>query len=68
MRGGWEAKRQLAAGISNGEVDAAVSRALDAGATGAKLTGAGGGGFLLVICPSASVRCERAWPTCGNCP
>jgi D-glycero-alpha-D-manno-heptose-7-phosphate kinase len=51
MRKGWEAKRQLATGISNAQVDNAVDRALEAGAVGAKLTGAGGGGFLLVICP-----------------
>jgi D-glycero-alpha-D-manno-heptose-7-phosphate kinase len=51
VREGWEAKRRLAAGVSNGHIDGAVSRALDAGAFGAKLTGAGGGGFLLVICP-----------------
>ena len=39
----------------------AVDRALEAGATGVKLTGAGGGGFLLVICPrSGSVPCGRA--------
>ena len=37
----------------------AVSRALDAGATGVKLTGAGGGGFLLVICPIERQRAVR---------
>ncbi len=51
VREAWEAKRKLAAGISSEQIDGAVSRALDAGATGAKLTGAGGGGFLLAICP-----------------
>jgi D-glycero-alpha-D-manno-heptose-7-phosphate kinase len=51
IRESWEVKRKLASGVSNAEVDSAVSRALDAGAKGAKLTGAGGGGFLLVICP-----------------
>jgi D-glycero-alpha-D-manno-heptose-7-phosphate kinase len=51
MREGWEAKRTLATGVSNGRIDLMVSRALDAGASGAKLTGAGGGGFLLVLCP-----------------
>jgi D-glycero-alpha-D-manno-heptose-7-phosphate kinase len=51
IRESWEAKRKLASGVSNDQVDDAVSRALDAGATGVKLTGAGGGGFLLVICP-----------------
>ena len=59
MRKGWEAKRQLAAGISNPQVDMAVDRALEAGATGAKLTGAGGGGFLLVICPMERQRAVR---------
>ena len=59
MRKGWEAKRQLAAGISNAEVDTAVERALQAGASGAKLTGAGGGGFLLVICPVERQRAVR---------
>ncbi len=59
MRKGWEVKRQLAAGISNPQVDMAVDRALEAGATGAKLTGAGGGGFLLVICPIERQRAVR---------
>jgi D-glycero-alpha-D-manno-heptose-7-phosphate kinase len=55
----WEAKRKLASGVSNDQVDEAVGRALDAGATGAKLTGAGGGGFLLVICPMERQRAVR---------
>ena len=59
MRKGWEAKRQLATGISNPQIDTAIDRALEAGATGAKLTGAGGGGFLLVICPAERQRAVR---------
>jgi D-glycero-alpha-D-manno-heptose-7-phosphate kinase len=59
MRESWEAKRKLAAGVSNDEVDALVTRALEAGASGAKLTGAGGGGFLLVICPPEHQRAVR---------
>jgi D-glycero-alpha-D-manno-heptose-7-phosphate kinase len=51
LRQGWEAKRKLASGVSNPQIDGAVARALEAGASGAKVTGAGGGGFLLVICP-----------------
>ena len=51
LRESWEAKRKLASGVSNEQIDRAVSTALDAGASGVKLTGAGGGGFLVVICP-----------------
>ena len=59
MRMSWEAKRKLASGVTNDQVDLAVNRALDAGAFGAKLTGAGGGGFLLVICPMERQRSVR---------
>src|SRR5262249_24436575 len=56
VRESWEAKRKLASAVSNDRIDMAVTRALDAGASGAKLTGAGGGGFLLVICPMERQR------------
>jgi D-glycero-alpha-D-manno-heptose-7-phosphate kinase len=59
VREGWEAKRKLASGVSNDQIDVAVRRALDAGASGAKVTGAGGGGFLLVICPMERQRAVR---------
>jgi len=59
IRESWEAKRKLATGVSNEQIDAAVARALDAGASGVKLTGAGGGGFLLVICPMERQRTVR---------
>jgi D-glycero-alpha-D-manno-heptose-7-phosphate kinase len=59
LRESWEAKRKLASGVSNEQVDQAVSRALNAGASGVKLTGAGGGGFLVVICPVERQRAVR---------
>ena len=59
LRESWEVKRKLASGVSNDQIDRAVARALDAGASGAKLTGAGGGGFLLVICPMERQRRVR---------
>jgi D-glycero-alpha-D-manno-heptose-7-phosphate kinase len=59
VRMSWEAKRKLASGVTNDQVDLAINRALDAGAFGAKLTGAGGGGFLLVICPMERQRSVR---------
>jgi D-glycero-alpha-D-manno-heptose-7-phosphate kinase len=59
MNKSWEAKRTLASGISNSQIDHAVEDALAAGATGAKVTGAGGGGFLLVVCPLERQRAVR---------
>lgn len=47
----WQFKKQLASGISNGKIEAMYTAARDAGALGGKLTGAGGGGFLLLYCP-----------------
>jgi D-glycero-alpha-D-manno-heptose-7-phosphate kinase len=47
----WQAKRSLSSSVSNGQVDALYTQALEAGAVGGKLTGAGGGGFLLLFVP-----------------
>jgi D-glycero-alpha-D-manno-heptose-7-phosphate kinase len=48
---GWQLKRRLAPRVSTGEVDAMYTAARTAGALGGKLTGAGGGGFLLLFVP-----------------
>jgi D-glycero-alpha-D-manno-heptose-7-phosphate kinase len=55
----WQAKRMLATGVTSSQIDEAVEAALSAGATGAKVTGAGGGGFLLVVCPLEAQRSVR---------
>ena len=55
----WEAKRQLASGVSTAQIDEAVETALAAGAVGAKITGAGGGGFVLVSCPAENQTAVR---------
>jgi len=47
----WLAKRSLSDLVSNNEVDELYGTALAAGAIGGKLTGAGGGGFLLLFVP-----------------
>jgi D-glycero-alpha-D-manno-heptose-7-phosphate kinase len=47
---GWELKKQMAGGISNGAINEIYQTALKAGADGGKITGAGGGGFLLLYC------------------
>jgi D-glycero-alpha-D-manno-heptose-7-phosphate kinase len=59
VRQSWEAKKKLATSVSNDAIDTAVARALEAGASGAKVTGAGGGGFMLVICGTERQRAVR---------
>lgn len=49
----WELKRRLGSRVSPPDVERACSDALDAGATGGKLLGAGGGGYFLVHAPAA---------------
>ena len=44
---GWRLKRELADAVTTPEIDAIYDAALEAGATGGKLLGAGGGGFML---------------------
>jgi D-glycero-alpha-D-manno-heptose-7-phosphate kinase len=51
---GWQAKRDLSSKVSNPQVDTLYEKALSAGAIGGKLTGAGGGGFLLLFAPPAA--------------
>ena len=48
---GWQIKRQMTNGISNTLIDKAYRAAIDAGAEGGKLLGAGGGGFLMFYAP-----------------
>ena len=45
----WQLKQQMAAGISNATIDAMYAKAKSAGALAGKISGAGGGGFLLLI-------------------
>lgn len=47
---GWILKKTLASGISNPDIDKAYDLAMESGAKGGKLLGAGGGGFLLFYC------------------
>ena len=56
---GWLLKKELASGISLSEIDELYSTILSAGATGGKLLGAGGGGFILFH-GSAEVRARVA--------
>ncbi len=59
MHEAWQIKRGLSDKVSNTEVDALYQQAKEAGAVGGKLTGAGGGGFMLLFVPpdrQAAVR------------
>lgn len=47
----WSAKKRTASGISTGRIDALYDTAFASGATGGKLSGAGGGGTLMFIVP-----------------
>ena len=47
---GWIAKKKFAKGVSNENVDKIYDTALENGALGGKLTGAGGGGHMLFYC------------------
>lgn len=55
----WEAKRSLSENVSNEMVDDIYNTAISAGAIGGKLTGAGGGGFLLLYVPRHRQRLVR---------
>ncbi|HET9376073.1 MAG TPA: hypothetical protein VFO40_13950 [Chthoniobacterales bacterium] len=46
----WEAKKGVSDKISHPLIDQAYSAARQSGALGGKITGAGGGGFLLLFC------------------
>ncbi|MBQ6047643.1 MAG: dehydrogenase [Bacteroidales bacterium] len=48
---GWEYKKQMAQSVSNSRLDAIYDTAMAAGATGGKISGAGGGGFMFFYCP-----------------
>ena len=47
----WTAKKQMAQGISNPEIDAVYDAAIAAGALAGKISGAGGGGFMMFFVP-----------------
>lgn len=48
---GWELKKSLSPNVSNERIDNLIDTALKNGATGGKLLGAGGAGFVLLFCP-----------------
>ena len=57
---GWMLKKGLSGAISTGQIDRSYERAMNAGALGGKLLGAGGGGFLLFYCSKEKQRRLRS--------
>jgi D-glycero-alpha-D-manno-heptose-7-phosphate kinase len=49
---GWQHKKQTAGGISNPIIDELYEAAKKAGASGGKISGAGGGGFMMIYAPA----------------
>jgi D-glycero-alpha-D-manno-heptose-7-phosphate kinase len=65
----WQLKKGLASQISNNEINELYETARRAGASGGKITGAGGGGFLLLYCPNGSQeRVREALPHLQELP
>ena len=51
---GWQSKKKMATGITNPLLDEIYDTAKENGATGGKISGAGGGGYMFFYCPSNS--------------
>src|SRR6266436_3898704 len=61
----WQSKKRLAEGISNPQIDAWYELAKQNGAIGGKISGAGGGGFLMLYCEENKARLREAMRTAG---
>ena len=57
---GWQAKKRVSQKISTSRIDEMYEAARGEGALGGKITGAGGGGFLLLYCPQPAQQGVRA--------
>jgi D-glycero-alpha-D-manno-heptose-7-phosphate kinase len=61
----WQAKKRLSNGISNPQIDAWYDLAKRHGAIGGKISGAGGGGFLMLYCETNKPRLREAMRQAG---
>lgn len=52
LNDGWKYKKQMSSSISNPVIDNIYETAIKAGASGGKISGAGGGGFFMFYCPN----------------
>jgi D-glycero-alpha-D-manno-heptose-7-phosphate kinase len=61
----WQSKKRLSKGISNPQIDAWYELAKRNGAIGGKISGAGGGGFLMLYCEENKARLREAMRAAG---
>jgi D-glycero-alpha-D-manno-heptose-7-phosphate kinase len=63
----WEAKKQTASGISTGRIEELYDLAFATGAIGGKVSGAGGGGFMMfIVPPHRHIQVVRALNAAGG--
>ncbi|MCD6067563.1 MAG: dehydrogenase [Bacteroidetes bacterium] len=64
---GWQNKKQMAQSISNQLIDSIYTTAIENGAAGGKISGAGGGGFMFFYCPGVTkVKVARSLEQFGG--
>jgi D-glycero-alpha-D-manno-heptose-7-phosphate kinase len=51
---GWKLKKSTADEVSNSTIDKMYQAACEAGSLGGKISGAGGGGFMMFYCPATT--------------
>ena len=61
----WQSKKRLSEGISNPQIDAWYELAKQNGAIGGKISGAGGGGFLMLYCEENKTTLRMAMREAG---
>jgi D-glycero-alpha-D-manno-heptose-7-phosphate kinase len=61
----WQTKKRLSRGITNPQIDAWYELARRNGAIGGKISGAGGGGFLMLYCEEDKCRLRKAMRGAG---
>jgi len=67
MHFGWQNKKQMAQSISNPLIDDIYATALKNGASGGKISGAGGGGFMFFFCPGITkIKVARSIESFGG--
>jgi D-glycero-alpha-D-manno-heptose-7-phosphate kinase len=61
----WQTKKRLSEGVSNPQIDAWYELAKKNGAIGGKITGAGGGGFLMLYCEGNKAKVRSSLREAG---